>query len=322
MRGVAAVAVMVTHYTKQGSVPGGYLAVDLFFMLSGVVIASAYDQRIADGMTSLRFMRLRYVRFYPLYLVGLLGGLILGASTVPVTPTMVIMSLAMLPTLPLVPYGFLYPPISVAWSLFMELVVNLGFVLLHRHLTQRRLLAIVLVAWLVITWGAITAGSLDIGARSPSLMFGFARTIFAFCFGVVIWRSRTSLTLALSPWIVLPLVAAALALPAPNRVFTDLFIASVLWPILVIGGSNAASAAPVLGWLGAISYPVYCLHIMFANKGLESSPVPAIIAACVGVIIVSWLADRYYDAPVRAWLLGLRLPARATLSSPPKAGEK
>ena len=53
--------------------PGSsYLAVDLFFVLSGFVLAHAYDQKIARGMGTIDFMRIRLIRLYPIYCLGTL----------------------------------------------------------------------------------------------------------------------------------------------------------------------------------------------------------------------------------------------------------
>jgi peptidoglycan/LPS O-acetylase OafA/YrhL len=47
----------------------GYLAVDLFFILSGLVISANYSTRVIDIATGLDFMRLRFFRLYPLHVV-------------------------------------------------------------------------------------------------------------------------------------------------------------------------------------------------------------------------------------------------------------
>ncbi|TIW52974.1 MAG: acyltransferase, partial [Mesorhizobium sp.] len=75
LRGVAAISVMLYHFSPfiaDGKVlPSSYLAVDLFFLLSGFVIAHAYDRKIESGMG---FGTFRLIRLYPLYLAGTLLG--------------------------------------------------------------------------------------------------------------------------------------------------------------------------------------------------------------------------------------------------------
>ncbi len=87
MRGVAAILVVTRHgsqYIAPFVFPNSFLAVDLFFMLSGFVIAAAYDDRLRTGrLNSLRFMLVRYIRLWPLYLFGtLLGAFVLYFKTI------------------------------------------------------------------------------------------------------------------------------------------------------------------------------------------------------------------------------------------------
>ncbi len=74
LRGVAALCVVQTHTQDLllgDTLPTAYLAVDLFFLLSGFVLAHAYEERLRQGMTLHRFMLARLVRLYPLYLAGI-----------------------------------------------------------------------------------------------------------------------------------------------------------------------------------------------------------------------------------------------------------
>lgn len=90
MRGVAALLVAVFHFGQGLAGPGqggqglglgrnfapqGYLAVDLFFGLSGFVIALNYAGRLRAGMPWQSFARLRFIRLYPIYLTGALLGI-------------------------------------------------------------------------------------------------------------------------------------------------------------------------------------------------------------------------------------------------------
>ncbi|MFX5999031.1 hypothetical protein ABTF05_21860, partial [Acinetobacter baumannii] len=48
-----------------------YLAVDLFFLLSGVVLCRSYESRLLNGMRLGAFLRIRLLRLYPLYFLGI-----------------------------------------------------------------------------------------------------------------------------------------------------------------------------------------------------------------------------------------------------------
>jgi len=78
LRGVAAISVMLMHYSENTVNPlfkNADIAVDLFFILSGFVLAHAYGARLAGGWSPWLFMRARIIRLYPLYLLGSLIGL-------------------------------------------------------------------------------------------------------------------------------------------------------------------------------------------------------------------------------------------------------
>jgi peptidoglycan/LPS O-acetylase OafA/YrhL len=78
LRGVAALLVVLfhvqwpNHLTHTAFVGNAYLAVDLFFVLSGFVIAANNSARITDLGDLRRFICLRFFRIYPLHIATLL----------------------------------------------------------------------------------------------------------------------------------------------------------------------------------------------------------------------------------------------------------
>jgi peptidoglycan/LPS O-acetylase OafA/YrhL len=78
IRGIAATIVMTRHLPEMFgrlTFPRCYLAVDLFFVLSGFVIANAYGARLASGMGLAEFMRIRFIRFFPFYILAFAFGI-------------------------------------------------------------------------------------------------------------------------------------------------------------------------------------------------------------------------------------------------------
>src|SRR5215469_3083778 len=82
LRGLAALAVMLFHFNifflPQARLPfvgRGYLAVDLFFLLSGFVMAHVYGSLLASNwrVHALQFARARFARLYPLFAVTTLA---------------------------------------------------------------------------------------------------------------------------------------------------------------------------------------------------------------------------------------------------------
>ena len=87
LRGVAAVMVLWYHVFEAFAtspvdqiVNHGYLAVDFFFMLSGFVVAYAYDDRwVSSSSSSSRltiggFIKRRLIRLHPMLVLGMVFG--------------------------------------------------------------------------------------------------------------------------------------------------------------------------------------------------------------------------------------------------------
>src|ERR1700739_3484083 len=85
LRGIAAVWVVIFHFCwyfpavhperYTGAVYKGYLAVDMFFVLSGFVITHVYKEGFARRVTGRRyreFLKARVARIYPLHITVLL----------------------------------------------------------------------------------------------------------------------------------------------------------------------------------------------------------------------------------------------------------
>ena len=83
LRGVAAIVVVIFHIFEafatshlDQKVNHGYLAVDFFFILSGFVVAYAYDDRW--GRMSIKdFLKRRFIRLHPMVVMGALIGAVM-----------------------------------------------------------------------------------------------------------------------------------------------------------------------------------------------------------------------------------------------------
>ena len=53
---------------------GAYLAVDFFFVLSGFVLARAYETKLRTSLSWRRFLEMRVIRLYPLFALGIIFG--------------------------------------------------------------------------------------------------------------------------------------------------------------------------------------------------------------------------------------------------------
>jgi peptidoglycan/LPS O-acetylase OafA/YrhL len=331
MRGVAAIAVVVRHFgqTFHRWEPNSYLAVDLFFVLSGFVLALNYDSRFSSGMTAMTFMRLRATRLLPFAIIGAMLGL---ASQFVSAPTSLstfqsfasaMLTAAALPTPPLANPRILFPLNTAFWSLFFELwVANLVFALFWRWLRGPTL-------WLVIVAGAVGVliserhfHTMDIGWSWSNVYGGFPRVGFSFFSGVAIQRldiARSSRR-QIPSWVCLVVLVAALCLPLQGAAanLTDLAFVLFLFPGLVYFGATAVEKNRRIGTiLGDVSYGIYTIHVpLLVLLALIFRPFATLWTSMtsptffaletlfiVAMVGLAFVLDAKVDRPVRKLLL-------------------
>lgn len=320
MRGLAALMVVLYH-VDPALVPGGYLAVDFFFALSGFVIARTYDSRLKSGLSGTEFALLRLIRLYPLFLLGLLIGLVrcLGqmAADRPeqLTATELLVSLgfgALL--LPSPATLVLFPLNGPGWSLFFEFWINLVYAIAMLRARTRTLALALLGAAVLLTCTATAHGSLDVGYTWATFLGGVARVCFSFTLGVLIARlHRSEVRTGWSA--ALPCVALVVIMVAPiesaNRAVYDLVVSLLAVPALV-WSSISVNPVPALQRLGIVigelSYPLYAVHhpvlgvLGGAARRLGIRDALWVPLFMLLVCALAWLLAKHFDRPVRGYL--------------------
>ncbi len=338
LRGVAALAVALKHFQNLSHInlhlQQAAVAVDLFFVLSGFVIAQAYEHRLAAGLRWGEYMRIRLARLYPAILGGLVIALILRFAFGGPYIWSFTFQFALLPVLvgPMLYGGDIFPLDGPQWSLFWEVVANGLHAAVFRWLTPRRLAWIMAIAAIGLAWAAWAWGWLDVGWTRRTFWCGLPRVIYGFSAGVLIFRLKARGWSA--PKVPYPLLLLVLALCmfrwAPSiRLYwaRDLILVIVILPLIVAFAVSAEAKGrwmkPVL-WLGAISYPLYTLHVPLLRGYrwllMEHPPITPLegkigwVLAFGGTLAFAHLFERAYDAPIRAWLAGRR--NRSATASP------
>ena len=336
LRGVAALAVVYMHEVGIflpgiGPVVHAELAVDLFFLLSGFVLAYAYDRRLDGGQSWGAFMQARLIRLYPM----LAAGLALGAAVSflkAVAQHAAIPGEApatLLPALLLVPTGIfydqpgpfsstvdLYPFDFPAWSLLFELIASALFGTRLRRLAGWPVIVAFAVCSLLLAVATVAAGHIGLLGFQGYLGIpaGLLRVLVPFTIGVVLFRTRIYERLPQLPfWSIAVIAAVLLTLPIENQPWIDLGCVFVVFPILVSFTARARrseSSDRICAVLGRLSYPVYLLHIPvsrmagFALKAVlpSASPAVLIVTAAAASIAASFAAVAWYDEPLRGAL--------------------
>lgn len=311
LRALAVLAVFFYHAGVEW-LPGGFLGVDLFFVISGFVMCVS-TQRSGD-----RFLRKRLIRIVPLYW-GLTGAVFLIALLVPGALESTTSDPGhLLKSLLFVPFDKAgrghYPLLFLGWTLNYEMMFYLLFAM---ALTMSQRNRAGLAAMLVFGLFGLTATWAE---DFPLVVYGDP-IVFEFCMGMIVFL----LLARPDGWAANALVAAAavaagllLVEPGFRSPGVDprvgLTCAVLLYGMLAFFGRVAVPAALVL--LGEASYALYLTHPyvvngfeglgFFAAGGLAAAlATVATAATCFGVAIGIWL---WLERP-----LGHRLRRRAAV---------
>jgi peptidoglycan/LPS O-acetylase OafA/YrhL len=307
LRGIAALWVVLYHYCGTAQflpnldmtphsylVSKGYLAVDLFFMLSGLVMTHVYHRAFCDsvGRHYRGFLVARIARLYPLHIfvlalfvattiaVQIATGLATGRyEGMPLTGARsliaILANVFMLQGLAAGDLSWNYP----AWSISVEFMAYLAFPLALPAIARapqacKLLLGAALFA--VLVWlAALTKGDLDQWDGPLTLV----RCVPEFFIGTLLYfafrdhAQRRWMRGDLAIMAVLAATLACLHCGAP-----DLLIVSLLAALVLLAVSNTGVFAKLVNigpliWLGEISYSLYLVHgfVQFAaGQGLST----------------------------------------------------
>jgi peptidoglycan/LPS O-acetylase OafA/YrhL len=362
IRGVAATWVVLYHVHETDDLHGvvktllthGYLAVDLFFLLSGFVMAFSYGRLATAGwnLESYKtFLWLRFGRVYPLYfLVTCAVALMIVVGWSKALPVQNL-GAAFLANVALVQVWFSIRSIGgPAWSISTEFTAYLLFPLLAAcTLTTRRtamLLAVPFVCVVAIYFlqfvptppnNAYRMGPLDVFWGGEAVL----RCLSEFTIGLVTYRLTQFGRV--KRWAGKPLVAYAVTavlltlLCTPDMDVLAVIAMSSLLLVLALGDDRLSRlmGSRIVFFFGEISYSMYLLHTQFlrlrrigetrwlvSNVGAVGADVVALTVLYASLVLCSWLTYRMVERPCREWLrqVGNSREKLARLTVPPISG--
>jgi peptidoglycan/LPS O-acetylase OafA/YrhL len=332
LRGIAAWLVVLYHIRLSlvsilppgviAVLARGYLAVDLFFVLSGFVMWYNYAVPLASGgpRAAARFLWRRMARIWPLHLL-ILGGFVLFRAALTVSGRPVEgLPLDELPlqVLLIQNWGFTHELAwnHPAWSISTEFAAYLVFpaiVAAGQPIMGRRRLAIAIAALLLAGEYALFThrGLRTLGADIPTM--GLWRCLIGFMLGTlacVIWQAARSprawpWALFATGWIALGSVAGwpETAIVPPAIVTAMLALIYDKGPLARFLSSHAAV------WLGEVSYSTYLAHaflflvfkLLFVDASLQIGWA-GLAAYLLLLLIASWALYRLIEKPAQRWL--------------------
>lgn len=337
LRGLAALSVLASHFHLFApnsifrAFEAGYLSVDFFFILSGFVIAMAYEQKLAADMSVVEFLRRRFERLYPMLFAGSVVGaiVVLAGGWNNTVPVAFLAQALLLPGLGGAG-GLLFPLNGVMWTLFWEVSANAVHALALRWASNRVLLlmAIVCGVGMILVARIYGSGGGGWGRSLDSLVAGGVRIGFSYPLGVLLYRLHAAGRLPRwsLPFPILAMLLVAVVMlgsAAGHQAVRDPLVAIVVWPMLICLSVHAklGDPAPVATWLGAISYPLYALHQPLVHAWHQWAPPSPISmgAAFMGIVLFAALMERLYERRAVRWLR-LSLPRAAATVVGPEAG--
>lgn len=334
IRGIAAWFVVLFHtrmslvdLVPQGAITAigkGYLAVDLFFMLSGFVMWLNYAPRLAErGFGELpHFWWRRFARIWPLHaaiLAGLVAFALLLAATGRDTSNYPFAELP-LHVLLVQNWGFTdalrwnHP----AWSISTEMGAYLLFPVLVLGLPWRRLhlpaltgFAVLLCALIYLVF--VGHGETSLGDDIPHL--GLPRCLAEFALGMALcrmWQEIAARRLGAVVALIAggAILAAGIALGLPEPAFVPAGLAALLLALACDTGPVARFlASKPLRWLGDASYSTYLAHfpifvfykLLFVDESLQLGWV-GLAGYITLVLAASALLYRLLEKPSQRWL--------------------
>jgi peptidoglycan/LPS O-acetylase OafA/YrhL len=278
LRGFAAIIVVLYHmrhfFGVQLPVAAGLLAVDFFFVMSGLVLEMNYGDRIRQGQTTvLQFMARRVIRLYPLFLAAAAVGMIYylktyrfsaGESMADVIWAAAMSMMTMLP-LPLFGTGaYAFPYNGAAWSLSIEIWGSLVFAMLFVRSSNTVLFVSVLLAFLGYILAVQGSGSVDIHYKAEAWTYWAvpARFWLSFGMGMLIWRCRSRIPKA--GWLLVIVGPVFLCFPGlPDNNHLRIAYVAIVFPVTVALAMNVRMGPKmnaICSHLGRMSYPLYIIH--------------------------------------------------------------
>jgi peptidoglycan/LPS O-acetylase OafA/YrhL len=355
LRFILAAWISVYHLSAMYGPPGvaefpllavGNARVDIFFVLSGFVLAHVYAVRPkaqAGGFDFGAFMIARIARLYPLHLLalGILGVAVAAATLLGRTKEAAQFTLEGLVANLFMLQATAFPKAAAwnfpAWTLSAEafgyllfpLFIGLGTLLRGRALAFWAL-GLLITAGVGLVWPLKGDGPLS----EATQIWGIGRGALCMLVGVGARYAFETVRLGLAQAVALTGAGALLVGGAAIAGF-DLWLVAMGASILIFGiaaidrtGAPTPLSHPVMVRLGTWSYALFILHVplfIIMERGLgllgwDGVLNPIMVGVFLGVVLaVSWPAHVLFEEPARRAIRGIYKKRERKSDGPPGA---
>ncbi|ESQ75106.1 acyltransferase [Asticcacaulis sp. AC402] len=346
LRGLAALYVVLFHANGFWRFPDpvrpfinhGYMAVDLFFILSGFVMAMTYAHMFEDGFCIKKFkhfLLLRLARIYPLFALMTVLTAILIVTVLAPTYRFEDLPLALLPNFTLTQvWGLSNSIVPPSWSISAEWAAYLLFppgVWLALKVSRRWTLLGLLVSFVVlaaIAYGPHWLAEKPLGLRHGPLdiVSSYAlgttlRCLASFYIGLVAWRFK-DLIPARAAGVLFVLALGLLCVKGSDMFLIGIFAVMIMALSHDTGWVARLMQVRWVYWLGGISFALYLIHDIVQKIIFKALPawglsegLPKwgwVIVSVAVSIALSALCHYGFERPSRTWF-------RALIKNPPQS---
>ncbi|MCP5282491.1 MAG: acyltransferase [Rhodoferax sp.] len=331
MRALAVLPVVLFHVQPQW-MPGGFLGVDVFFVISGYLISLILYRELAAGTFSIAgFYRRRVRRLFPALVLVMLTSLVFGFFALTadeyrslghqaVAAIFFVLNLRLLGEAGYFDVVSYSKPLMHLWSLSVEEQFYLVWPLLLLMLSRLR----VSKGWSLVVLGLASLGfAAWLSNRHPDaayyhpltrfweLLIGAAVARLHFVTGETALPGKLRLPLprAMLSFVGFLLIATAMLFFGHDLAHPGL---ATVWPLA--GAALLLCAGPQglanrwlswrpLVWVGLISYPLYLWHwpmLSYVRIMDSGSPQASVLWMAAGLsVVAAWLTYRFVELPLR-----------------------
>jgi len=293
------------------------LFVDLFFMLSGFIIAMVYLERVGTLGGYAEFLKKRIARLYPLHLLTLVAAMLLSAGLLavgisqnhpPSWSAQCIGETALLIHAVIDCGGISFNPVN--WSISAEMLLYVLFPL--AAMAALRWPTSLLLGWIgLLAWAGLSAASNETGAWTD--LYAPLRAAPSFVFGMLLFVHRERIAAFVPAGLFWPVAGALLVsmvIGAPWFVSLALCHLAVASAISMDLRGKTDPVVRALAPLGELTYSIYMTHwliILVIMNGIADKllhldgPAMWVAAACCysAIFVASILSYRLYEGPSR-----------------------
>ncbi len=336
LRGIAVLAVIIFHI-QEALLPGGFVGVDIFFVISGYLISQQlYKEIYTDNFSLLEFYRRRVKRIMPAMLVLITITTIVAQIILRPTEAERVAESAAFSALSLANvYFWLFQDVSYfapssnelpflhLWSLgveeqfyiFWPLILMISASMIPKIRWLSTILILIVFSSLLSEWLYPYSPSFTyymLPTRMGELLIG-AVAAWLSQFGVnkvsslLLWFKRWSLYLG---WLGFGLICASLFILDENDVFPGI---NAIYPtlgafLLIVSGQyqihglSRLLTIPPLTFCGRISYSAYLWHwplLAFYRYAERDINLVSGISLFLVTLLFGWLSFRYVETPFR-----------------------